>query len=385
MKTWIIDIFRVWRNEFRIICADEGVLIFLFLLPFAYPIVYSAIYNPEVVRDVPIVVVDDSRSAFTREYSRHLDATQELQVIGYAADMDEARLAMAEKDCYAVLHFPRDFSHKVGRNEMATVEVYCDMSLLLRYKNVFVAVTTVAEEMGKSIQMERMNALESNLFPQYSRNAITFTLIPIANAEQGLATAVMPGVLVLILQQCLLLAICFLGATSRERAIKNGGVDVMQVIGVGASVRILGKALCYMVLIVIPAIFVLHFVPIFFDFPMNGNGLELVTFFLPYFLAVIFFSMTLQHLVPSRESTFLLVVFTSVAFVFLSGISWPRYAMNEFWILLGNCLPSTWGINGFVAMSTVGASLQEQSEPYLSLWLLSIVYFCIAWILERKH
>ena len=72
MRNRVSDILKVWCNEFKVVRADAGVLIFLFLLPFAYPIVYSAIYNPEVARDVPIVVVDDSRSGLTREYARQL-------------------------------------------------------------------------------------------------------------------------------------------------------------------------------------------------------------------------------------------------------------------------------------------------------------------------
>ena len=71
-KIWK-DIFVVWRNELIVIKQDLGVLIFLFLLPFAYPLVYSLIYNPEVVRDVAVVVVDDSRTDLTRRYVRHLD------------------------------------------------------------------------------------------------------------------------------------------------------------------------------------------------------------------------------------------------------------------------------------------------------------------------
>lgn len=368
MKKVLAEILRVWKNEFRVVRADEGVLIFLFLLPFAYPLVYSAIYNPELARDVPVVVVDDSRTSVTREYARSLDATQWVRVAGYAANMQEARQAMAEKDCYGIIKFGSDFAKKVGRGESATVEVYCDMSLLLRYKSMLLAVTTVANEMGKEKSIP-----------------IPFSLIPVGNVSQGLASAIMPGVLVLILQQCLVLAICFLGATSRERAKANGGRDFLQVCGVSAFSRVVGKSMCYFTLIIVPAMFVLHFVPIIFDFPMNGNVLDIVALMFPYFLAVIFFSMVIQLAVPDREATFLVFVFTSIAFVFLSGVSWPRYAMSEFWRLVGDCIPSTWAINGYIGINTASASLSQQSSSYIALWILVVVYFLIAWWMERKR
>ena len=54
-------------NELKAIAKDEGVLLFFILLPIAYPLLYSWIYNNEVVREVPVAIVDDSHSALSRE------------------------------------------------------------------------------------------------------------------------------------------------------------------------------------------------------------------------------------------------------------------------------------------------------------------------------
>ena len=62
----IRDICLVWRDEMTNFVHDEGILLFCLLLPFAYPLLYAWIYNNEVVREVPVVVVDDSHSAFSR-------------------------------------------------------------------------------------------------------------------------------------------------------------------------------------------------------------------------------------------------------------------------------------------------------------------------------
>ena len=387
MKQMWKDIYRVWRNELIVVKQDLGVLIFLFLLPFAYPLVYSAIYNPEVARDVPVVVVDDCRSDLTRRYARHLDASQEVRVIGYAANMQEARRAMAEKACYGVVHFPKEFSGKVGRDEVAAVELYCDMSLLLRYKSMLMAATEVANDMGATIQAKRIAELMNEEYTGSSGKPIPFKLVPIGNVSQGLASAIMPGVLMLILQQCVILAICFLGATSRERARAAGGKDALEIENVGVLSMLLGKSICYLMLMIVPTIFVVHFVPIIFDFPMNGNVVDITIFMLPYLIAVIFFGMLIQRFVPDRESTFLVFVFTSIVFIFLSGISWPRYAMSDFWQLVGGCIPSTWGVTGLVGMNTVGATLNQQSTPYIMLWILSGIYFLISYLLlkTKKH
>ncbi len=50
---------RVFRNEFRLMLHDAGVLLFFVALPLLYPIVYTLIYNPEVLRKLPVAVVDE--------------------------------------------------------------------------------------------------------------------------------------------------------------------------------------------------------------------------------------------------------------------------------------------------------------------------------------
>ena len=67
----------------------------------------------------------------------------------------------------------------------------------------------------------------------------------------------------------------------------------------------------------------------------------------------------------------------------LSGLTWPRYAMNQLWLWLGNLVPATWGVNGFVAINNNGSTLALQQTNYLALWVLVAVYFVCAVLAER--
>ena len=69
------DICAVWRDEMKSVLGDEGVLIFFVLVPLAYPLLYSWIYNNETVREVPVVVVDQSNSVESRQFVRMADAS----------------------------------------------------------------------------------------------------------------------------------------------------------------------------------------------------------------------------------------------------------------------------------------------------------------------
>ena len=60
------DVFAVWRKEVRRVVHDQGALIFFILVPLFYPLLYALIYTGEVVREVPVVVVDDGETATSR-------------------------------------------------------------------------------------------------------------------------------------------------------------------------------------------------------------------------------------------------------------------------------------------------------------------------------
>ena len=91
------DACGIWADEMRNTVRDEGMLIFFILVPLLYPLLYSWIYNNEVVRDVPVVVVDDSHSALGREFVRHCDASPDVRVLCHANDMDEARSLLSRQ------------------------------------------------------------------------------------------------------------------------------------------------------------------------------------------------------------------------------------------------------------------------------------------------
>ena len=75
IHTFWEDTAKVWLHEHLEMFRDEGALLFVILLPLAYPLLYSWIYNNEVVREVPVAVVDCSNSATSREFVRHVDAS----------------------------------------------------------------------------------------------------------------------------------------------------------------------------------------------------------------------------------------------------------------------------------------------------------------------
>lgn len=382
MKRWILQLARVFSREFSLVFHSHGTMIFFFVLPIAYPIVYALIYNPEVTRDMPVAVVDNCRTAESREFVRHADATQAMEICGYASDMEEARRWWAEKKCCAVIEIPRDYSERVMRGEQGVIEFYSDASLLLRYRTFLESLTELQMATDADLRNLAINTLGANGLASQS-SAVGTEAYFLGDPQQGFASFIIPGIVVLILQQSLLLGVMFLGGASNERRRLHGGVDPLQVADASPSAEIIGKTLCYTAIYMPLTVYILHYVLHMFSFPHIGEMADYFLFILPMLLATCMLGLSCRFMVHEKESAFVIVVFTSVAFLFLSGITWPRYAMQPLWTLLGDLIPATWGLDGFIRINNNGGTLAQQTTPYLWMWGLTLLYGITAYLQAR--
>lgn len=386
----INDAFFIWKEEMRKTFKDQGMLIFFILVPLVYPLIYSFIYTNEVVRDVPVVAVDMSRSSMSREFLRKVDATADVKIVSYCADMEEAKLAMRKQDAYGTIYIPEDFTDKLMHLEQSQVSIYCDMSGLLYYKSLLLATTEVSLEMNKNIKVARAGNYTDRQ-DEVTSMPIEYTDVALFNPQNGFASFLIPAVLILILQQTLLLGIGLSVGTAREKNVFKDLVPISR--HYNGTLRIVfGKSMCYFMLYAIISTYVLCAVPAFFSLPQIGHPVTLMLFMLPYLLACIFFSMTASVAIRNRETCMLLFVFTSVPLLFLSGISWPGSAIPQFWKYFSYIFPSTFGINGFVKINSMGGELSNTEWEYGMLWLQTGIYFvttCIVYrwqiIRSRKH
>ena len=377
---WLKNLFRVWRRETHLVFTDIGVLLFFFALPLAYPIVYTLIYNPEIVKKIDTVVVDNSRSAESRELVRELGATQGVNIVGYAADMGEARRAMMEKKCYGVLEIPSDYGRRIGRGEQAVTSFYCDMPLLLRFRQYLFAMTDV--QMNEVTRITSQRLADGGLLTS-SIGGLPVDSQPnfLGDVTQGFASFVMPGIVVLILQQSMLLGITMISGTSRDRRRRNGGTDPLDY-DADPTATVLGKSLCYMMIYLPLSYYILEIVPYMFSLPHVGRFMDFMPMIFVMLLATSFLGQTLQIFVRERESSLLVIVFTSVVFLFLSGLTWPRYAFNKFWLMVSDLIPATFGMEGLIRINSNGASLADVSQYYWGLWALTGLYFVTALLLR---
>ena len=375
------DACLIWREEMRQVFKDEGVLIFFILVPLAYPLLYSWIYNNEVVHEVPVVVVDESHSHFSRQFIRQCDASPDVRIAYYAADMDEARMLVGRQQARAVYYIPADFQSRLNRMEQTAVGVYCDMGLMLTYKAAYQTAVLVSQEMNSKIQIALSGHYTAREEAIQAR-PLDYDGQPIFSPAGGYGSFILPGVLMLILQQTLVLGIGLSAGTARESNRYHDLVPIQKHYH-GTFRIVLGKSLCYLMIYAVMGAWLTVVVPRLFHFPCLAHWQDLLALMLPYTLACIFFGITVSCLVRYRENVMLLMVFVSVPLLFLSGVSWPQSNIPGFWQGVSWLFPSTFGVRAYVRMNSMGATLGDVLTEYRLLWVQTLVYFFIACMVYR--
>lgn len=381
IRQGVYDLFYIWRQEFRTTFRDQGVLIFFILVPLVYPLIYSFIYTNETLRDVPAVVVDDSRSSLSRQYVRMLDASPDIRVVAHCADMEEAKLALRNRDAYGIVYLPETFSDDIAAGRQTQVSIFCDMSGLMYYKAMLSANTEVSLEMNTEIKIARAGNTTDRQ-DEVTAYPIEYKDVALYNPTNGFAAFLIPAVLMLIIQQTLLLGVGLSVGTQREGNRFRELVPINRHYH-GTLRIVLGKALVYLMIYLLVDVYIVCVVPKLFSLVQIPDVGTLTAFMLPYTLACIFFAMTASILIRNRETCMLIYVFTSVPLLFISGISWPGASIPAFWKVFSWIFPSTFGINGFVHINSMGATLGEVAAEYRALWIQTGVYFLTTCLVYR--
>ena len=387
---WLEDAAYVWRQEIKQMVYDEGVLIFCVIVPLVYPLLYSWIYNNEVVREVPVVIVDQSHSQQSRQFIRMVDASPDVRVLCYAEDLDDAQSLVSRQVAKGVYLIPADFATNLNRMQQGVISVYCDMSLMLTYKAIYQTSVLVTQAMGAEIQ-RKVSGNYTAREDLITTRPLDFEDVPIFNPAGGYGNFIIPAVLMLIIQQTLILGIGLAAGTARERNRYSDLVPINRCYG-GIYRIVTGKALCYLMVYAVMAAYLTLIVPRIFSFIALVQWQDLLALMIPYLLACVFFGLTVSCLVHYRENVMLLVVFISVPLLFMTGVSWPQSAIPGFWQGVSWLFPSTFGVRAFVRMNTMGGVLSDVVPEIRYLWIQAAAYFgtaCLVYGVElrlsRRH
>ncbi|ACK51624.1 ABC-2 type transporter [Methylocella silvestris BL2] len=355
--------------EWRRVLGDSGAFSLIVLAPVIYGLFYPQPYLGQVLRNIPIAVVDQDGTELGRELVSTLNADEAVKVAARADTLADAQALLAKREVFAILEIPEGAQREILKGNPSRIAAYVDSAYFLLYNRTLQGISEAAGAVSQQIASGGARADGSLAHTALIRSSpVEVVSEPLFNPTGGYASYVVPAAFVLILQQTLLMGVATLGGV----AFARGGREARRQRG-GARF-ILGQALAHLCLAMPGVILYLIILPRFYGFSTLGQPLALFLFAAPFLLAVSFLAQFAGLWFKRRETAVLVFVATSLPLFFLVGVSWPQEAIPDAIRIASRIFPSTSAIDGLVRINQMGASLRDVSRDWMTLWALAAVY-----------
>ncbi|SED79409.1 ABC-2 type transport system permease protein [Rhizobiales bacterium GAS191] len=364
--------------EWRRVLADRGVFGLIVLAPLIYGALYPQPYLGQLLRRIPIAVVDQDHTELSRDLIQTLNADEAVEVAVRADTLAEGHVAVGRREAFAVLGIPEGTQREVLKGNKARLPAYVDSAYFLLYNRMLQGISEAAGAVNLGIAARGARSDGGLAHAAFIRSSpVTLLSQPLFNPTGGYASYVVPAAFVLILQQTLLLGCATLGGV----AFEEGGTRSQ--IRRTTARAIIGQALAHLCLAMPGAALFLVILPRLYGFSTLGSIVDLFLVAVPFVLSVSFLAQFVSSWFRRRETAVLLFIATSLPLFFMVGVSWPVEAIPDFIRSASSVFPSTSAIDGLVRVNQMGATLHDVWDDWARLWLLTGVYAALAMLAGR--
>lgn len=356
---------------------DARRAIFLFGAATAYLILFGILYYPGVVKEIPTVVCDEEHTAYSRLLIRQVDDDERLGLVRVVADEGEARDMLRQKEVYAAVIIPADFSHDILNGRSAKV--------LFMLNGANIITTNIATTAGNDIVntfntrfAARQAALRTSGDEQMLKKRISpveTTLRVLNNPTQSYMMFFMVGLAMAAMQQGIFLAV---GA-----AVQGDFKDTEGLKGAPKAAVLVVKVAVYWLLSVLSFALVCV-ISYGLGIPDRASVTALLTLASAFSFAAVslgLFASSIFH----NELQFVRasVMYTVPAFIF-GGYTWPLEAMDPVTQVVAQAFPMAWMSNAVRELFLSG-HLATLSHNLTALTVMGVIFFSLgSWIFLHK-
>jgi ABC-2 type transport system permease protein len=353
--------------EWHRVLALRGAFALFVIAPVIYGIYYPQPYLNQILRKIPIAVVDNDLSEMSRRMVETLDASGAVSVAIRADTFAQARAAIDRGQAFAVVGIPPGTERDVLKGITVHVPIYADATYLFIFRTLgnglAVAINTLSSELAAGGARTDGSLVKATLA---SVSPAEILLQPIFNPVGGYASYVVPAAFVLLLQQLLLTGVALLTVVAPPPADSS------------AFANVLGRGIAHLTIFLPALALYLILLPRLYGFSTLGQPLQWFVLASLFVLATSFMAQAAGIWFKYPETPTLIFLGTSLPQFFLAGFSWPREAIPEAVRTVGYIFPSDFAIDGIVRINQLGASLWEVVRDWRGLGALVFIYFGLA-------
>ncbi|MEJ5225148.1 MAG: ABC transporter permease [Anaerolineales bacterium] len=364
------------RKEFIQITRDTRTLLLILVIPVMqlFLLGYAATND---VRNVPLAVFDQSRTAESRALLDSYRAADYFSIAYYTTSEAELRLLIERGDARAGLIIPPDYPQRLAEGT-AQVAFLLDGSDPTVASTAFSAATLIGQQHAIAILQERITRAGLSIPfrpPLEVRTQVWY------NPDLISAYFMIPGVIGMIL----FAITAILTATTIVRERERGTIEQLIVTPIRPWELVVGKITPYVILAFFDTIEILAIGHWWFGVPIRGSlGLILALsgLFLASGLGIGLFASTIAN---TQQEAMLTVWMTLLPSIFLSGFFFPLDAMPKVLQWISYAMPLRYYLSIIRNLLLKGASFAAIQSDVIALVIFGVVIMGAASLRFRKR
>jgi len=382
MKNSLADLFSVFKREVKLILSDFDLIVIILLSPILYSFFYTTIYSNKTETNVPIEIVDLDNSELSKQLIRNIDAHQLVDVAEVSTNFNSAVEKINSTDVQGIIFIPNKFEASLKSNKGSDLKIYLNTSRFLVSNDINKAVNEVIGTFNAGVKLKYFETQSYN-FEQAKEliEPVRIEVKSLFNPNETYGDFLIPGLLVLILQQTFLLG--FSESIAKEREENSLG-ELFLLAKKNVLKAILGKGFFYLIMFSSLAFlfFTLHFT--LFEIPVEGSIIALASITIIFLLNIVFFCAFIASFFKKKITSIQVVAFTSYPLFLISGYSWPIESMPFIIRIISQILPGTPYLNAFNRIVAMGAGFENILPEFFQLVGLLIFWILISSFRMKK-
>jgi ABC-type multidrug transport system ATPase subunit/ABC-type multidrug transport system permease subunit len=332
----------VARKEAVHLLRDRAGLAMALLFPLAQLFLLSYTYNLQV-RNVRTAVLDQCGTQESHDFVRRLENTESFRVVQRLTRDEDLHRVIVAGEVRVAVKIPEDYARRLQAGQQAQVLVLVDGS----DGRIAAEAIGVSSSVGDLVSLDRLVPKKDP--PVECRPQVLF------NPNSLSTFFVLPGLLVILCQG--------LAMSKSADAIlgkkNHGTLETLRLTPVSALELVAGKLVVYLALAFGEFGLILVLMRVVFGVAVHGPLAALCVLMLAFLLATLGYGLFVSSVTSTSSTAFLLVNFTLMPTMFLSGLLLPLDSMPPFLIWVAHCLPTTWLIDAARGVILRGAGWSE--------------------------
>lgn len=354
---------KILAKELKAVFSNSTIMLIVFGGSLMYVLLYPTPYKTDLIRSQKIAVVDLDQTKLSKDLIFSINATPQVEVSYILNSEKEAMDLIVQNKIFGYLNIPKGFESNLHKTIPANLAYVANASYFSVYGTIIEGLNEASSALGDKVKLQ-MKILKNHTIAQ-EPNLLKKESIPLFNPTNGYLNYALAAILIFILHQTAIGGAMLIGAFQNKENDPQGYYNQNNFLKILLA-RFLVFGSMYIVLFLL---FFGVFFPIY-HINFKAPNIDFWCFSIAFIFATLALGIFLGLLIKDTALPTQIILISSLPIVFVLGFIWPSELIPDFIKSIAHLIPAYHGINGFLKLNQMGASLFQIMPQFF--WLLGL-------------